>query len=185
VLARVVQAEPAWVRGQTRLDPGCGSGVAGIAAYDIDPVALAIAAQNARANAVELLQGPRCSMRPAPRVSLVSSSGTSSMSAPRCRPCGPGYARPTGRGSGSSSRTHPGRVPLRPVCDTCGRNAWPPPGPGRARMYGRCGSLPWTSETARRKRPASDLPWEARSITPELTRCVGCALDPGCPRPPV
>jgi hypothetical protein len=98
VLARVVQAEPAWVRGQTRLDPGCGSGVAGIAAYDIDPVALAIAAQNARANAVELLQGPRCSMRPAPRVSLVSSSGTSSMSAPRCRPCGPGYARPTGRG---------------------------------------------------------------------------------------
>jgi ribosomal protein L11 methylase PrmA len=57
VLARVVQAEPAWVRGQTMLDPGCGSGVAGIAAYDIDPVALAIAAQNARANAVELLQG--------------------------------------------------------------------------------------------------------------------------------
>jgi predicted nicotinamide N-methyase len=34
VLARVVQAEPAWVRGQTMLDPGCGSGVAGIAAYD-------------------------------------------------------------------------------------------------------------------------------------------------------
>jgi predicted nicotinamide N-methyase len=65
LLARVVQAEPAWVRGQTVLDLGCGSGVAGIAAlsagaarvvaHDIDPVALAIAAQNARANAVELL----------------------------------------------------------------------------------------------------------------------------------
>jgi predicted nicotinamide N-methyase len=65
LLARVVQAEPAWVRGQTVLDLGCGSGVAGIAAlyagatrvvaHDIDLVALAIAAQNARANAVELL----------------------------------------------------------------------------------------------------------------------------------
>jgi predicted nicotinamide N-methyase len=65
LLARVVQDEPAWVRGQTVLDLGCGSGVAGIAAlsagaarvvaHDIDPVALAIAAQNARANAVELL----------------------------------------------------------------------------------------------------------------------------------
>src|SRR3989454_8186044 len=65
LLARVLQAEPAWVRGQTVLDLGCGSGVAGIAAlyagatrvvaHDIDPVALAIAAQNARANAVDLL----------------------------------------------------------------------------------------------------------------------------------
>ena len=55
MLARVVQAEPTWVRGQTMLDLGCGSGVAGIAAHDIDPVALAIAAQNATANAVELL----------------------------------------------------------------------------------------------------------------------------------
>jgi predicted nicotinamide N-methyase len=65
LLARVVQAEPLWVRGQTVLDLGCGSGVAGIAAlyagaarvvaHDIDPVALAIAARNARANAVELL----------------------------------------------------------------------------------------------------------------------------------
>ena len=65
LLARVVQAEPAWVRGQTVLDLGCGSGVAGIVAlyagatrgvaHDIDPVALAIAAQNARANAVDLL----------------------------------------------------------------------------------------------------------------------------------
>ena len=65
LLARVVQAEPAWVRGQTVLDLGCGSGVAGIAAldagatrvvaHDIDPVALAIAALNARANAVDLL----------------------------------------------------------------------------------------------------------------------------------
>ncbi len=52
-------------RGQTVLDPGCGSGVAGIAAlyagatrvgaHDIDPVALAIAAQHATANAVDLL----------------------------------------------------------------------------------------------------------------------------------
>jgi predicted nicotinamide N-methyase len=65
LLARVLQAAPAWVRGQTVLDLGCGGGVAGIAAahagaarviaHDIDPVALAIAAQNARANAVELL----------------------------------------------------------------------------------------------------------------------------------
>jgi predicted nicotinamide N-methyase len=65
LLARVVQAEPLWVRGQTVLDLGCGSGVAGIAAlyagatqvvaHDIDPVALAIAARNARANAVALL----------------------------------------------------------------------------------------------------------------------------------
>src|SRR5215470_702691 len=45
VLARVVQAEPAWVRGQTILALGCGSGVAGIGAHDIDLVALAIAAQ--------------------------------------------------------------------------------------------------------------------------------------------
>jgi predicted nicotinamide N-methyase len=60
-----VQAEPAWVRGQTVLALGCGSGAAGIAAlsagvprivaYDIDPGALAIAAQHARANAVALL----------------------------------------------------------------------------------------------------------------------------------
>jgi predicted nicotinamide N-methyase len=68
LLARVVQTEPAWVRGQTVLDVGCGSGVAGIAAvyagatrvvaHDIDPVALAIAAKNATANAVDLvLQG--------------------------------------------------------------------------------------------------------------------------------
>src|SRR5215831_1596234 len=65
LLARVVQAEPLWVRGQTVLDLGCGSGMAGIAAlyagatrvvaHDIDPVALAIAARNGRANAVALL----------------------------------------------------------------------------------------------------------------------------------
>ena len=126
LLARVVQAEPAWVRGQTVLDLGCGSGVAGIAAlyagatqvvaHDIDPVALAIAAQNARANAVELLpRTPRCSMSPAPRISPVSSSGTSSMSALRRRPCGPGCARPTGRGSRSSSRTR-----ARPFVPTAG-----------------------------------------------------------------
>jgi predicted nicotinamide N-methyase len=41
--------------------------VAGIAAHDIDPVALAIAAQNARANAVELLQpGPPLLHAPCP-----------------------------------------------------------------------------------------------------------------------
>jgi hypothetical protein len=77
LLARVVQAEPLWVRGQTVLDLGCGSGVAGIAAldagagrvvaHDIDPVALAIAARNARANAVELLlQGPPLLHAPCP-----------------------------------------------------------------------------------------------------------------------
>lgn len=65
LLARVFQAEPAWVRGHTVLDLGCGSGVAGIAAlyagatrvvaHDIDPVALAIAAKNATANAVDLI----------------------------------------------------------------------------------------------------------------------------------
>jgi predicted nicotinamide N-methyase len=64
LLARVLQAEPAWVRGKTVLDLGCGGGVAGIAAaragaarvlaHDLDPVALAIAAQNATANAVAL-----------------------------------------------------------------------------------------------------------------------------------
>jgi predicted nicotinamide N-methyase len=64
MLARVLQAEPAWVRGKTVLDVGCGGGVAGIAAAhagaarvianDIDPVALVIAAQNATANAVDL-----------------------------------------------------------------------------------------------------------------------------------
>ena len=32
LLARVFQAEPAWVRGETVLDLGCGSGVAGVAA---------------------------------------------------------------------------------------------------------------------------------------------------------
>ena len=52
---RVVQAEPAWVRGQTMLDLGCGSGVAGIAA------------QNARANVVELQQqGPLLLHAPCP-----------------------------------------------------------------------------------------------------------------------
>ena len=77
LLARVVQAEPAWVRGQTVLDLGCGSGVAGIAvvcagatrvvAHDLDPVALAIAAKNAMANAVDLfLQGPPLLHRPCP-----------------------------------------------------------------------------------------------------------------------
>jgi predicted nicotinamide N-methyase len=64
LLARVFQAEPAWVRGHTVLDLGCGSGVAGIAAvsagatrvvaHDIDPVALTIAAHNATANGVTL-----------------------------------------------------------------------------------------------------------------------------------
>jgi predicted nicotinamide N-methyase len=64
LLARVLQAEPAWVCGQTVLDLGCGGGVAGIAAsqagaarviaHDIDPVALAIAALHATANAVAL-----------------------------------------------------------------------------------------------------------------------------------
>ena len=65
LLARGLQAEPVWVRGQTVLDLGCGGGVAGIAAaqagaarviaHDHDPVALAIAAQHARANGVTLL----------------------------------------------------------------------------------------------------------------------------------
>jgi predicted nicotinamide N-methyase len=64
LLARIVQAEPAWVRGQTVLDLGCGSGLAGIAAldagatqvvaHDSDPVALTIAAKNATANGVHL-----------------------------------------------------------------------------------------------------------------------------------
>lgn len=77
LLARLVHAEPAWVRGQTVLDLGCGSGVAGIAAvyagatlvvaHDIDPVALAIAAKNARANAVDLLlHGAPLLHRPCP-----------------------------------------------------------------------------------------------------------------------
>jgi len=67
VLARVVQAEPAWVRGQTILALGCGSGVAGIGAHDIDLVALAIAAQHAQANTVELQQqGPPLLHAPCP-----------------------------------------------------------------------------------------------------------------------
>jgi hypothetical protein len=160
VLARVVQAEPAWVRGQTMLDLGCRSWGGRHRRPRHRPGGArhrraACAGQCGRACSS---RAPRCSMRPAPRVSLVSSSGTSSLSAPRHRPCGPGCTRPTGRGSRSSSRTHPGRVPLRPVCDACGRNAWPPPGPGRACLDGRCGSFPWMSETARRQRPASDLP---------------------------
>src|SRR5262249_7941032 len=49
------------------LDLGCGSGVAGIAAHDIDPVALAIAAQHAQAKAVELQQqGPPLLHAPCP-----------------------------------------------------------------------------------------------------------------------
>ena len=72
VLARVVQAEPAWVRGQTILDLGCGSGVAGIGTHDIDLVALAIAAQHAQANTVELQQqGPPAAPRALPGVYLV------------------------------------------------------------------------------------------------------------------
>jgi predicted nicotinamide N-methyase len=77
LLARVFQAEPAWVRGQTVLDLGCGGGVAGIAAahagaarviaHDRDPVALAIAAQNATANAANvILQGAPLLHRPCP-----------------------------------------------------------------------------------------------------------------------
>jgi ribosomal protein L11 methylase PrmA len=64
------------------LDLGCGSGVAGIAAldagaarvvaHDIDPVALAIAAQNATANAVDLiLQGTPAAPCALPRVYLL------------------------------------------------------------------------------------------------------------------
>jgi hypothetical protein len=122
-------------------------------------VALAIAAQHAQAKAGELLlQGPPLLHAPCPACIACILSGTSSLSAPRRRPCGPGCARPTGRGSGSSSRTRPGRVPPRPVCDACGRNAWPPPGPGRARLCGRCASSPWTLETALRQRPVSGLP---------------------------
>src|SRR5262249_37417617 len=49
------------------LDLGCGSGVAGIAAHDIDPVALAIAAQHTQANAVEQQQqGPPLLHAPCP-----------------------------------------------------------------------------------------------------------------------
>jgi predicted nicotinamide N-methyase len=77
LLASIVQAEPAWVRGQTVLDLGCGGGVAAIAAlyagatrvvaHDIDPVALAIAAKNATANAVDLvLQGTPMLREPCP-----------------------------------------------------------------------------------------------------------------------
>jgi predicted nicotinamide N-methyase len=64
LLACVLQAAPAWVRGKTVLDLGYGGGVAGIAAaqagatrviaHDRDPVALAVAARNATANAVAL-----------------------------------------------------------------------------------------------------------------------------------
>src|SRR5262249_51228001 len=49
-------------------------------------------------------------------------------------------------------------LPPQPVCDACGRNAWPPPGPGRARMPGRCDSSRRTPETALRQRPVSGLP---------------------------
>jgi predicted nicotinamide N-methyase len=64
LLAGVFRDEPAWVHGQTVLELGCGGGVAGIAAaragaarviaHDIDPVALVIAAKNAKANTVDL-----------------------------------------------------------------------------------------------------------------------------------
>ena len=65
LLARVFQAEPAWVRGQSVLDLGSGGGVAGIVALSAGATrvvahegGLAIAAQNATANAVDLrLQG--------------------------------------------------------------------------------------------------------------------------------
>ena len=160
VLARVVQAEPAWVRGQTRLDLGCGSGVAGIAAHDIDPVALAIAAQNARANAVELLlQAPPLLHTPCPACITCILVGDlfyerSTASALWALVV---HGPPAG-GPGPHRGRVPPVCPHRPVCDACGRNAWLPPGPGRARMPGRCGSLPWTSETALRKRPASGLP---------------------------
>ena len=118
LLARVLQAEPAWVRGQTVLDLGCGGGVAGIAAlhagatrvvaHDIDPVALAIAAKNATANAVDLrLQGPRCCTGPAPRASPVSSSAISSMSARRRWPWGVVMHSSPAGGPGP----HRGRVP--------------------------------------------------------------------------
>jgi predicted nicotinamide N-methyase len=77
LLARVLQTEPAWVRGKTVLDLGCGGGVAGIAAlragaarviaHDLDPVALAVAAQNATANAVALtLEGTSLLHGPCP-----------------------------------------------------------------------------------------------------------------------
>lgn len=77
LLAWVLQDEPAWVRGKTVLDLGCGGGIAGIAAahagaarviaHDIDPVALAIAAKNATANAVALcLEGAPLLRGPCP-----------------------------------------------------------------------------------------------------------------------
>ena len=169
LLARVVQAEPAWVRGQTVLDLGCGSGVAGIAALyagaarvvaqDIDPVALAIAAQNARANTVELLlQGTPLLHAPCPPSITCILVGDLF------------YERAAVSALWAWLRTaHRQGVRVliadasRPFAPTAGvrclwENAWPLPGPGRARRPGRCGSSRWTPETALRKRLASGLP---------------------------
>ena len=145
----------AWVRGQMVLDLGCGSGVAGIAAldagatrvvaHDIDPVALAIAAQNARANAVELLlQDVPLLHAPCPRVSPVSSSGTSSW----LRRAHRAMSQLCSHRRGPVS--HRGRVrPFAPAGVRCLREerlatAWAQGG----HACGRCGSSPWMSETA-------------------------------------
>src|SRR5262245_10241766 len=53
-----------------------------------------------------------------------------------------------------------------------------PPHAGRLRPRSRSSPL-------RTYLACGHTPWEARSITPWLTRCVECAPDQGGPRPPV
>jgi len=115
--------------------------------------------------------------------SAVSSAGTSSMSARRRWPCGLGCPRRISEASRCSSRMRPGRLPPRLACGVCGRNAWPPPGLGRARMRGWYGSARWTPETLLRERTATGLSptrgaslVAARPITP--SRILGSVCSP-------
>ena len=120
---------------------------------------------------------PRCSTRPAPRRSVYPGRGLFYERAAAAA-CGPGCARPTSRGARCSSRMRPGRLRPQPACGACGRNTWPPLGPGRARMRGRCGSSPWTPEDVLEAKPAAGLP-RARArqsaATPLLQKAHACA----------
>ena len=144
------------------------SGVAGIAAlhagatrvvaHNIDSVALAIAAKNAPANAVDLcLRGTPLLHGPCPARITCILVGDLFYERSEALALWAWLCTAHRRGVQVLVRTHSGRLPPRSACGVCGRNASPRPGPGRARMRGRCGSSPWTLETAPGERPCRML----------------------------
>ena len=117
---------------------------------------------------------------PAPRVSPVFSSRTSSMGAPRRRSCGPGCARPTGEECGSSLRTRPGRLPPRPGAVPVGGTPGHRLGLGRGTHAGGAPPLSGVCPPQQRPPPPPSSPPWTRSITRAVP--IGCPLpDPPPP----